>query len=364
MSLRPAVMPPSAVLLVRGMDDPVPGTIGANFEHNTRASAAWERAIKSQLSMLYRQAARPALEAISVQADAVLFTDYGELLASLAVDLGGSVSNSWWKNTLLQHLSVSSPGNWVQMWAEHAPHIPSALQLLHDQGRDSKVLNQVTSADTLRLLHAVALAFGMPQSTFAAIDTSVDLYSRSEARTPLSGLDDRISEQRNLNSDPLAARQSDKSVGCLRTSGNRGYDTGPLNKVGTGAPLETRSTDDNRPNDSGIASGPPWEQYITGLMPNGLGLAQRCLLGVSLLLHRAPQRASNESFVLKLQSWLAAEAERQSGSISADRRSPGGNTSEAIHIARPLIRDESSSGYSFESRDVDLRPTSHIRERQ
>jgi hypothetical protein len=46
--LRAPAMPPSAILMVRSMADPLPGRITQDFGPGARASADWERAARPQ----------------------------------------------------------------------------------------------------------------------------------------------------------------------------------------------------------------------------------------------------------------------------------------------------------------------------
>src|SRR5262249_48243427 len=104
-NLRPAGVSPSAVLIVRPLPDPPPGRI-VPHGHTVRVATAWEQAAQAALAGLYRRAARPSQGYVPASAEAVLFTDEGEMLACLALDISqGEALGHWWWRTLLQTLS-------------------------------------------------------------------------------------------------------------------------------------------------------------------------------------------------------------------------------------------------------------------
>ena len=273
--LQPEGMPPSAVLVVRSMHDPLPGRIAMDFASAATPSAEWQTAAQARLAALYRRAARPASGAVPGTAEAVLFADFGELLACLALDLCAGAGNSWWwKSILRRHssrLAAAAPNAWADVWAEHPRYVSAALQQLHERGQASRVLEKTSPADAWRLLLAVARAFGLPASAFQAAGASTAMRSRPEPGAP------SLAGQQPLSSTPNEEGQSDRNP--------------PLN-----------------PQDP--AARPPWERYVgASSLPARLGPERRALLGVSLLLRHAPQQASSAAFALQLSSWLAQERE-------------------------------------------------------
>ena len=59
MDLRPSGLPPSAILCVRALADPLPGALGLN-RLAPRPPSDWEAALSAALDRLVREAARPA----------------------------------------------------------------------------------------------------------------------------------------------------------------------------------------------------------------------------------------------------------------------------------------------------------------
>jgi hypothetical protein len=313
LSLLPAAMPPSAVLLVRAMGDPLPGGITRVFGPDPRASTEWELAARSQLGTLYRGAARPALDGLTSSVEAVLFADDGELLAWLALDPAAADRTSWWWKSIQRHFSLQSSGAWVEAWIEHAIYVPSALRLLHEQGRAVQVLERRTPAEAWRVMRAVARAYTMPESTLVAASERAMLQSKSPTEGPARAW---------KRPQPRAESETTPDLGIFATTipADDYEQPGlPADDSNAEAAAQMSAEREAWPDYAGRTVKPPWEPYIgTGSIPIGLGLAQRCLLGISLLLHRAPQLASSVAFHLRLRSWLAMELERENRSAGTD----------------------------------------------
>ena len=269
-SLQPPAMPPSAVLVVRTMADPLPGRIIAELKPAAIARPEWEHAAQDRLGALYARAARPAWGVVPDAAEAVLFADYGELLACLAIDLNSAAGLAWWWQSLRKRFALGLPGSWIRLWEEHPEYVPSAVEHLAVRHRAASVMERIAPAQAWRLLLAVARAFALPgsaipRSPVAAVDAPMEspLAAHSEASAPVS------------RGDPEPARE--------RASAPSG--------AAPAVPLR-----------------PPWEPYVSPEeTPPALGIERRALLGVALLLRRAPQVALTVRFSLALRAWLVAE---------------------------------------------------------
>src|SRR5579859_1742898 len=88
-SLAPTRLPPAAILCVRSLADPRPGTVNlaAALPFATqRAGPLWQQALTTRLDDIASRAARPLRQPVPLSADAVVFADQSELLACLARD--------------------------------------------------------------------------------------------------------------------------------------------------------------------------------------------------------------------------------------------------------------------------------------
>ncbi len=96
----PGRLPPSAVLLVRELEDPAPGTLGARA---SASDADWRAALHRRLEQCARRAVRPRRGLVPSDADVVLFEDESELRACLALALIRGRQYAWWCKIPLQH---------------------------------------------------------------------------------------------------------------------------------------------------------------------------------------------------------------------------------------------------------------------
>ncbi|HEY6000587.1 MAG TPA: hypothetical protein VI078_14975 [bacterium] len=128
LDLRPPGVPPSAILVVRSLPDPLPGRLSL-ARHGSAPPSEWRTALVKDLDAVARRAVRPALGAITAGAEAVLFADPAELLACLARDwLNGVAGTRWWWRALFRD---AAPGFLVRsVWTEEARAAPEALERL------------------------------------------------------------------------------------------------------------------------------------------------------------------------------------------------------------------------------------------
>ena len=285
-TLRPSRMSPSAVLVVRSMRDPLPGAIAKQFASAALPSPAWERAAEARLSALSAEAARPARSVVRPSAEAVLFADQSELLACLALDLGSGAGLAWWWKSILRRDLARGFGAqsdmWPLVWAEHPQYVPAAMQQLDERKQAVRVLERIAPTQAWRLLLAVAPAFGLSASMLIAAHDEAGLRpstgdeSRRSPSAPAGAPSDAPAE----TGTPLATRHS-----------------GAPSRPAQRAPPGRRH---DRP--------APWEPYVAASeVPQALGVERRALLGVSLLLHRAPRQAESAQFAPRFRSWLAGE---------------------------------------------------------
>ena len=160
--LRPPGLPPSAVLCVRQIIDPLPGTLRLDTA-GVRAPAEWERAFVAALERVLRSAARPAREAVPAGADAVLFADRAELLACLARDArdGTAWTQWWWRDLRASAAGGTDPV--VAAWLAAPEHVPAALELLAARNEAVAFVATLAPNAAKALAERVATAFALPQ---------------------------------------------------------------------------------------------------------------------------------------------------------------------------------------------------------
>jgi hypothetical protein len=294
--LQPAAMPPSAVLVVRAVADPLPGRIAEFSQPPAAVSREWERAVQDRLGELYARAARPAFGPVAPSVEAVRFADYGELLACLASDASSGAASAWWWQSFLKRYAAWLPAGWSALWEDQAVYVPAALEQLAVRNRAVSVLEPLAPAQAWRIAVAVVRAFGLPGSCLAWHGPAPLSAATAKARAIV----DRSPSMASRAPDRLALeRRSESDV------------------------LEAAATT-RRPR-------PPWEPIVpAGDVPGALGLEKRILLGLGLLLRRAPAVALSERFQVRLQMWLAEQA---GPSWEVERHSPSpqstGDSAEA-----------------------------------
>jgi hypothetical protein len=249
------------------MDDPLPGRIARDFGPGARASLEWEAAAQASLATLYRTAVRPLWGPAPSTAAAVLFSDYGELLACLASDLASGTALGWWWKTILRGSLRPLPGSWAAAWENEPLYVPAALHYLEGQNRAVDVLERIAPAQAWNLLMAVLHAFDLSGLMMRHGGNGGERPKPSAPATPLS----EVPPENAATRSPTSAAQ--------------------------------------RPPASSAASVPfPWEPHILrASTPPELGYERQALLGIGLLLHRVPQVAFHATFGLRFRAWVSGE---------------------------------------------------------
>ena len=242
----PPGIPPTAILVVRRLVDPLPGRL-VSTRQAVRVDVAWETAVRHSLENLYRQAAQPQQGIIAGEPEAVLFADEAEMLACLLLARQRGLSSlAWWQRSL-----GDRPGSATTLIARLAQKpilIPAVLMYLTQWRAAEKVLARFPPQQALTLLQAV-----------------VDQYH-------LTGL-------QPIQSDPHPAAS---------TSAQQ-------------SPSNQRSlTDDQRPLPLEL---PPWSGLVSTPVSPGLKPEQQALWGLCLTLQTRPAAVRTPAFRRGWQRW-------------------------------------------------------------
>jgi hypothetical protein len=283
--LRPPGLPPAAVLIVRQMGDPLPGHV-APRPLMRGPDPAWERAARDQLARFYRRAARPARGTVAADADAVLFSDEAELLASLALDLaGGRVGDRWWWRSFGGSSRLASPSGLAVLLRDRAAWVPAALAELVRRDRAADIVRRLAADEALVVLTAVARAHRVTALVGALTDAPQPppvTAPTAAAKASWQGSDDRPQATAGDITDATAAIS-----------------------LATAKPA------------------PPWSSWLPPLAAaRDLDRAQAALLGIALVLHHRPDAARSTTFTLRLRRWWQGEAraDTRSGPAAAPPR--------------------------------------------
>jgi hypothetical protein len=287
--LFPTGLPPSAIMIVRRLADPLPRQVLARTA--TAVNPAWERAVRQALSVCYRKAFRPAQGPVPAGAEAVVFSDEAEMLACLLNDAAShDASNFWWWKRIRRPLNSWQPAD---LAADQSRWIPAAFAYLADRAQITKVLNAITPDDSDRLLNAIAAAFEIAliapdcrASSNASADLAVSPFDGPPHQPPRvpPWVQDVFSATAAYRLDPQRARLLATALVLHRDptsmrnpSVQHALADGPASYISAFAPVETRSTQSvEAPRASIIStastdspSGP--EAFAA---PGGAGLAQ------------------------------------------------------------------------------------------
>jgi len=260
--LEPSGLPPSAIVVIRKLVDPLPGRLPLRGLAG-RPPLVWEQAVSAAIDRLVRRAARPALGAVPADAQAVIFVDISEWLACLAADwLKGLVASRWWWRDLLRRVD---PGRaLLSAWLAAPESVPAALRHLADRRQVVDFARALTDDFARALIDAVVLRFGL-----------------SRVREAL----DRVEETPSDGPHRESETQVEGSPARPRISSQAAY--------GPGSPPR-------------LARAPEGASA-------GLGLPARALLGIGLTLARATAEARTPSFAHALHRWLAAISHHETG---------------------------------------------------
>ncbi|SRR5712691_67184 len=249
-ALAPPGLSPAAILVVRRLEDPLPGRFAVS-RPGAVVGAEWESAVRTRMATIARRALRPARGPISDSADAVVFSDESEMLACLAQDWvrGGAVR--WWWRALFPNPDLASA--LVKAWSERPACMPAALAGLS----------------------------GVEQAAFAS----------------------RIHDQ--VIRDWLHSILEVRGLGRVRAA------LAPLFAL-PGASGSWHSTERNgsasraRDGGSAVATDPPWRAYLSAADASILGPLREAFLGVSLELARTSRALYTEDSVERVQRWIAS----------------------------------------------------------
>jgi hypothetical protein len=250
LDLSPTWLAPSAILCVRSLRVTrafhLPHAGGA-----TQLSHATRDALRSETERLARVAGRPARGRVAAASESVIFADRSELFACLASDwCGRREAESWWWRTLFKRTPDRRAV--VAALAASPAHLPGSLALLARRGESAKFAGALSDEDARSLLRAVTRGFAL-----GGLETALALVEEGRERRP--SLEENAA---------------------------------------------TRTDVERRP--SREARRAPWVELAPEAEERSLGVAARCLLGVSLAAARAPSVVRRAEFARRAHEWARA----------------------------------------------------------
>jgi hypothetical protein len=195
---------------------------------------------------------------VPANAEAVYFADRAELLACLAQAwCDGNQGTRWWWRGLFREIDIAQSA--LKAWLDSPPYVPGVFQHLATKGQAVQFVCLLRAGEALTLLQRVMHAFA------------------------LSGLQSALSVV---------------------------FDGGALV---TNRPAEIRHASEIQvPSHSSLALqegpiAPPWQRWVPEGRGDALRLEQRCLIGIGLMLQRAPMVVRSLSFMSVVAQWVRQE---------------------------------------------------------
>jgi hypothetical protein len=253
--LRPRALSPSAILCVRKLCAPrgaLSRTRGGAYA--SHAQHEWQRALSDALDRVAARAVRPFKGPTPHDAEAVVFADRAELLACLALDWRGRlVASRWWWRDILRGAGAARAV--ASEWLGSPEYVPAALEHLSRAGMAAEFVAALDVDDADAMTRRIAQVFGLGDLVAALVAASA----------------------RDARTDENAVRARDSSS------------------------EERRS----RPGSSSeVRAAPPWERFAPESRERALDVEQALLLGVGLMLTRAPTYARSQAFARDVGEWL------------------------------------------------------------
>jgi hypothetical protein len=166
--LKPRGLAPSAILCLRALRDPRPGSLRLGHDA-VRPPPEWEGAVRAELERAVLRAARPALGAVPASADSVLFADRAELLAALALDAArGLVSAHWWWRELRPRLAARDAV--AGAWLEAPEYVPAAIERLAERSEVRAAIRMIPPAAARTIAARVAGCFKLDELKGALVE--------------------------------------------------------------------------------------------------------------------------------------------------------------------------------------------------
>lgn len=232
----PAGLPAKAIICIKNLRDPAPRTLQLS-RADLKYSDAWRNSVAKEIETLFRRAFRPISETVPAQAESIIFADDSELLACLASDwCEGSLPEHWWWRSLFPNLQQAQ--TIARIWFEAAEFAPTALRLLSNKKKAVKFVTKLQPDETKNLLRQIILIFGLDKLQIALFEP--------------------FEKEKDFTFSP------------------------PENLIETQIPpIEPYFFD-------ALQNFAPWREFVPETRHPTLSFEQQCLLGVGLMLARAP----------------------------------------------------------------------------
>ena len=256
--IQPAGLTPSAIVCIRRLR--TSRHVPLSLQHGgVRPPHAWEQSVTASLEQMIQHAARPILGPVPANAEAVIFADQAELLACMANDwCEGVITTRWWWQGLFKSSDIARM--LLPTWLNASEYAPAALQHLSARGMAIRFVSSLNDDDARILLQKILHSFALHELLHA-------LYGDLEQNTDL----------------PLET--PDMSTAQQLVEAHQQKDLLSSSMIST------------------IEHEAPWRHMVPESQHTTLDLDQQCLLGIGLMLQRAPTMVRTQTFAQSVQHW-------------------------------------------------------------
>jgi hypothetical protein len=218
---------------------------------------------------------------VPADAEAVVFADEAEFLASLALDLVRNTHRErWWWRGVIGTAFPGQPPTLARLLRDRPAQVPPALALLASQGCAAEVVQALAPSEAREVLGAICHAYGIDHLAAILDRQPQNGGSRSQGQSPAP--------------HQGRANHPDHATPALSAAT---AETTPDTTLPHAAP-NTAHTGERQIQDA------PWAAILApGAVPPTLERTQACLLGVALTLHARPAAPRAQNFATALQRW-------------------------------------------------------------
>jgi hypothetical protein len=299
--VQPASLSPAAIVCIRRLNDPRPRTVSL-ARGNSHLPPEWQESVRGTIEQLVRRAPYPAREFVAANEPCVIFADRAELLAALADDwCEHRATSRWWWQSLFKE-AINS-GTLVKLWQQSPEYVPGALEHLARRARATRLAAALSEDAARAILQSLTRRFALSKLEAAIFHT------------------------------PQPAPHERREVPLEES---------PPESLLSGVAQETSHT----------ASGKleaPWQGFVPESQTNDLPLLQQCLLGVGLVLQRAPALARSISFAHRVNTWITA---REFSDQPANARASSASRTKEPHDASMRRIDSLTEPLAASTRDA------------
>lgn len=326
-NLRPAGMPPSAILIIDKIVGKISNSIrGAGFttdlgmHSRVHDQVHWHSGVDQQLESAYAQATRPIKGQISESAKSIVFCDQTELVACLCHDIiAGSAQHKWWwqktyaKNLLANPKSAALAACLLR----DTKLIPGVINLLAHWDLAIALVHSLTDAAATRLLNALVVEFSCARLGEEFAGTNNPSLASNAFMASAPGAQDPIAGCAPLSPGPVQQKAQTRKI--ARGADSFKYVMPEVSQANSAHTL------------------PPWlSLFGDQIWDQRLTKTQLCLLGIARMAHSNLSLLRNAVFEYQILGWWRSEHGLNANSSELER---GYKTIHSMDSADVYVKD-------------------------